>query len=78
MMVFRIVNRQLFGPQIALLCSTPGIGRKTATMLLLFASGFTRLNAYRQPIAIVGLPPREYGSGTSVRGKVRIIKMGSG
>jgi len=69
---------QRFGPEIALLCSIPGIGRKTASMLLLFAGGFTRLGNYRQLIAMAGLSPREHSSGTSIRGKVRITKMGGG
>jgi transposase len=61
-----------------LLCSIPGIGRKTVGMLLLFASGFTHLDNYRQLLAMAGLSPREHTSGTSIRGKVRITKMGGG
>ena len=67
---------QRFGPEIGLLCSIPGIGRKTAGMLLLFAGGFAHLDNYRQLIAKAGLSPREHTSGTSVRGKTRITKMG--
>ena len=67
---------QRFGPEIALLCSIPGIGRKTAGMLLVFAGGFSHLDNYRQLIAKAGLSPREHTSGTSVRGKTRITKMG--
>ena len=67
---------QRFSAEISLLCSIPGIGRKTAGMLLLFAGGFTRLDNYRQLIAMAGLSPREHTSGTSIRGKVRITKMG--
>ncbi len=69
---------QRFGAEITLLCSIPGLGRKTASLLLLFASGFTRLENYRQLIALAGLSPREYTSGTSIRGKVRITKTGGG
>lgn len=47
-------------------------------MLLLFVGGFTRLDNYRQLIAMAGLSPREHRSGTSIRGKVRITKMGGG
>jgi transposase len=64
--------------EMTLLRSIPGIGRKTAGMLLLFAGGFTHYTNYRQLIAKAGLSPREYTSGTSVRGKVRITKMGGG
>ncbi|OUJ69796.1 IS110 family RNA-guided transposase [Hymenobacter crusticola] len=67
---------QRFASEMTLLCSIPGIGRKTAGMLLLFAGGFTRLDNYRQLIAMAGLSPREHSSGTSIRGKVRITKMG--
>jgi Transposase and inactivated derivatives len=69
---------QRFAAEMTLLCSIPGIGRKTAGMLLLFAGGFTRLDNYRQLIAMAGLSPREHTSGTSIRGKVRITKMGGG
>lgn len=67
---------QRFAAEMTLLCSIPGIGRKTAGMLLLFAGGFARLDNYRQLIAMAGLSPREHTSGTSIRGKVRITKMG--
>jgi len=67
-----------FAAQMTLLCSIPGIGRTTAGMLLLFASDFTHLDNYRQLIALAGLSPREHSSGTSIRGKVRITKMGGG
>jgi transposase len=63
---------------MTLLRSIPGIGRKTAGMLLVFAGGFTHLDNYRQLIAKAGLSPREHTSGTSIRGKVRITKMGGG
>jgi transposase len=67
-----------FAKEIKLLSSIPGIGRKTAGMLLLFAGGFRNMNNYRQLIAKTGLSPREYTSGSSIRGKVRITKMGGG
>jgi transposase len=65
-----------FAKEIKLLSSIPGIGRKTAGMLLLFAGSFHKIANYRQLIAKAGLSPREYTSGTSIRGKVRITKMG--
>ena len=67
-----------YPPEMQLLCSIPGIGRKTAAYLLLFASGFTCFQNYRQLVAKAGLCPREFCSGTSVRGKARISKMGGG
>ena len=56
--------------------SIPGIGTTSAIALLaelnLFAAG---LNV-RQWVAMAGLDPREYSSGTSVRKKTRISKVG--
>ena len=69
---------QRFAAQMTLLCSITGIGRKTAGMLLLFTGGFTHFDSYRQVIALAGLSSREHNSGTSIRGKVRITKMGGG
>ncbi|MBC6612388.1 IS110 family transposase [Hymenobacter sp. BT507] len=69
---------QHFASEMTLLCSIPGVGRKTAGMLFLFAGGFTRLDNYRQLIAMAGLSPREHTSGTSIHGKVRITTMGGG
>ncbi|MGI4734597.1 MAG: IS110 family transposase [Janthinobacterium lividum] len=65
-----------YPPEMQLRCSIPGIGRKMAAYLLLFAGGFTSFQNYRQLIAKAGLCPREFSSGTRVRGKVRISKMG--
>ena len=67
-----------YAREMALLGSIPGIGRKTAALLLLFAGGFTSFQNHRQLIAKAGLCPREFSSGTSVRGKARITKMGGG
>lgn len=69
---------QQYAREMPLLCSIPGIGRKTAAQLLLFAKGFTQVQNYRQLVAKAGLCPREYSSGTSVRGKTRITRMGGG
>jgi transposase len=67
-----------YAQELALLCSIPGIGRKTAALLRLFAGGFTTFDNYRQLIAKAGLSPREHTSGTRIRGKVRLPKMGGG
>ena len=70
--------QQRYPEQLPLLCSIPGIGRKTAALLLVFANGFTQVQNYRQLIAKAGLCPREFSSGTSVRGQARITKLGGG
>lgn len=57
--------------------SIPGIGPKTATMLILLAKGLLAFDDHRQLISYVGLAPRVYQSGTSVKGKGHICKMGT-
>jgi transposase len=58
------------------LTSIPGIGKKTALMLVLISGGFKKFATYRQLIAYIGFAPRAYESGTSVRGRARVCKMG--
>ena len=64
------------GQQLAVLLSIPGIGPITAlTLLALFRkySGATR----SQIVALAGLDPIQFQSGTSVHGKTRISKRGN-
>lgn len=56
--------------------SIPGIGKKTAISLITLSNGFKKFDNYKQLSAYVGLSPRIYESGTSIRGKARICKMG--
>jgi transposase len=59
-----------------LLRSIPGIGPKATAILIAITNNFTKFINYRQLIAYVGLSPRTYTSGTSVKGKGHICKMG--
>lgn len=56
--------------------SIPGIGKKTAIVLIVLSGGFKKFSNYRQLSAYIGLSPRIYESGSSVKGKARICKMG--
>jgi transposase len=56
--------------------SIPGIGTKTAIMLTVITYDFEKFENHKQLIAYVGFSPRLYQSGTSVRGKGHICKMG--
>jgi transposase len=58
--------------------SIPGIGPKTAALLIVLARGFTTFSNHRQLISYLGLAPRIYQSGTSVKGSGSICKMGTG
>lgn len=58
--------------------SVPGIGKRTAMMLIVVTDGFTKFENSKQLSAYIGLSPRIFESGTSVKGKSRICKMGMG
>ena len=53
-----------------------GIGKRAAMTLILITDGFTRFDNSKQLCAYVGLSPRVFESGTSVKGKAKICKMG--
>jgi transposase len=57
--------------------SIPGIGPKTAIALIVLAKGITCFSNHRQLTSYVGLSPRIYQSGTSVKGKGYICKIGT-
>ena len=54
----------------------PGIGKRTAIVLLAATQGMENFDSAKQVISYFGLSPRIYESGTSVKGKARICKMG--
>jgi transposase len=56
--------------------SIPGIGSKSAYLMIICTNGFKSFKNYRQVISYFGLAPRIYESGTSVKGKSKICKMG--
>lgn len=58
------------------LISIPGLGKKTAVVLIVLTGGFKRFTSAKQLSAYVGLAPRIYQSGSSIKGKARICKMG--
>jgi transposase len=58
------------------ICLIPGIGKKTAIVLLAFTQGMEDFSSAKQVSSYFGLCPRVYDSGTSVRGKAHICKMG--
>ena len=59
------------------LTSIPGIGKKTAIMLIVCTNGFSTFDNARQVSAFFGLSPVERSSGTSIRGRSRISKKGN-
>lgn len=60
----------------SLLDSIPGIGERTIATLLSYYADATRFNNARQAVAYAGLDPRQHQSGSSVKGKPRLSKIG--
>ena len=63
--------------QQALLTSIPGIGEVTATRLLAEMAPLGRFQSARQAAAYTGLTPQHHESGSSVRGRSRLSKIGN-
>lgn len=63
--------------QSELLDSIPGIGETTAALLLSEITDITQYRSARQVAAYAGLVPRERRSGSSVRGRTRLSKIGN-
>jgi len=71
------VVQQHYQQSYQALRSIPGIGPKSAAMLIAITGNFTKFTDYRQLVAYVGLNPNIFESGTSVKGKGHISKMGT-
>ena len=63
--------------QSQLLDSIPGIAATTAALLLSEITDITQYRSARQVAAYAGLVPRERQSGSSVRGRTRLSKIGN-
>ena len=58
--------------------SVVGIGKRATSILVVSTQGFKNTETYQQLICYAGLSPKEYSSGTSIRGKTKICKQGGG
>lgn len=72
-----ISNHPDLKEQSDLLDSIPGIGETTAALLLAEIVNIKQYTSARQVAAYAGLVPRERRSGTSVRGRVCLSKIGN-
>ena len=54
----------------------PGLGDRTVAALLAYYGGPLRFDSAKQAVAYAGLDPRQHQSGSSVRGKPRLSKVG--
>jgi transposase len=62
---------------LTLVESIPGIGRKTGILLLVLTDGFERFNSASELCSYAGITPVIRQSGSSVRAKARISKIGN-
>jgi len=62
-----------------LVTSVPGVGPKTATMIICLTNGFQKFSydQVKQFISYIGMSPRTFESGTSVKGRAHISKVGN-
>jgi len=72
-----ISNHPTLKQQSELLDSIPGVGQTTAALLLAEIVDMTQYRSARQVAAYAGLVPRERRSGSSVRGRPRLSKIGN-
>lgn len=63
--------------EIRNICSIPGIGELTATIVLAETNGFELIRNKKQLTSYAGLDVKEKQSGTSIKGKPRISKRGN-
>jgi len=68
---------RIFPDKFRLLQTIPGIGAKTAAVLLVCAKGMEGFETQRQLTSFVGLAPTVCESGTSVKGRGKVAKTGN-
>lgn len=71
-----LLTKKYYNSNLERLETIPGIGKKTAIMLIAITNNFEKFKHHKELIAYVGLSPKIHESGTSVRGKGHICKMG--
>ncbi|RYY42707.1 MAG: IS110 family transposase [Chitinophagaceae bacterium] len=68
---------QHYGSEMYNVCTVPGMGKRTAALLLMVTGGLKRFHSAAQLCCYLGLTPMFTESGTSIRRKGSISKMGS-
>lgn len=63
--------------QYELLLTIPGIGPQIAANLIAYTKGFTAFSEWRKFSCFCGIAPFEHTSGTSIKGRTKISKMGN-
>jgi transposase len=66
------------GKLVERVSSVVGIGKRATAEVIVYTQAFKNMTNYRQLICFSGLNPKEYSSGSSIRGKAKICKQGGG
>lgn len=69
-----IENDEILRKLFSLIESVPGVGKITATEIVINTNEFKKINDPRKYACYAGVAPFEHSSGTSVRGRVRTSK----
>lgn len=72
-----LLLKQHEGTLLSLLCSIPGMGKKTAMSLIISTNGFRNFENSKQLSSFFGLSPTIRQSGSSIRGRSKISKAGN-
>lgn len=71
-----LLINQAYAKEVETLKSIPGLGPKSIYLILICTNGFKKFENHKQVISYFGLAPRIFESGTSVKGRSKICKMG--
>lgn len=74
--VMEDIANQYYQATLKALISIPGIGKKTAILLIAITNDFKDFESSKQLSAYIGLCPRIFQSGTSINGKGHLSKLG--
>ncbi len=69
--------KQNAGQMLTNISSIPGIGQKTAMLLISNTNAFTSFDTHKQVSSFFGIAPTQRTSGSSIRGRSRISKAGN-
>jgi len=71
-----VLVKQAYQDLLTRLETMPGIGRKTAIMLVVLTGGFEHFSSVNELCSYAGLTPVIRQSGSNVKGRPRISKIG--
>jgi transposase len=70
------LTKEHYSAEFNSLISIPGIGKKTAMLLILSTNGLSRFENVKQLVAYTGIAPRIFQSGKTINKKPRMSKLG--